>query len=1064
MGRGTGRRHHGRRGCRLTDLYPVAPAPTISGFREEAVELAALSWFELLGWRTVPGDYLAPEGPMGARSTYRQAVLEPELRSALATLNPDATPTMIDAAVRTVLATPSQDLVENNRAFHPLLASGVPVEVNRDGETRTIGLRLLDRTNPSANRLLVANQFIVQGEHDTIRADVVVFVNGLPLALLELKNPADAQATLEKAHTQLQNYRAKAPELLRFNQLLIISDGVQARIGSVTAGLDRFAPWRTVDGSGIDDTGRSELEVMIRGVFAPDRFLDFIVDYIAFEVIDGVVKSKKLAGYHQFHAVRKALTSTTGAAGTGGQRRGGVIWHTQGSGKSLTMLFFVRQLQLAKALKNPTIVIITDRNDLDDQLSGTFNAHSSALRGTPVQADSAADMRRLLTVDIGGLVFTAIQKFRGDDGEHPLLTDRSNVVVIADEAHRTQYGFKKRFVVGEGGVREQVGFAEYLRQALPNATFVGFTGTPIDAHDRSTVGVFGDVLDAYDMTQAVADKATVPIHYTARLAKLRLHLSDEERAELDALAEELTEGDEAANERGKGKLTRFEEVVGSPDRIAHVAADIVEHFERRQEAMAGGKGMIVAISRRVAVALYDHISALRPKWVSADPRDDASGMLKVVITGNGNADPAPLQPHLRSKKRREDLAERFKNPNSGFNLVIVRDMWLTGFDAPSLHTLYVDKPMRGHGLMQAIARVNRVWGEKPGGLIVDYLGIGAELRAALAQYTARDRDQVRLDPDEAVRQTLTRLEITQALLEGASWRDFLPAGSAARLTVLKQCLEHVLAGGRRDEFIEAATKLEIAYALSAGDEHVAARRDEIALIAAIRANLVKYTAGSGRGRESVERDIRQLLSRAVMADGILDVFKSAGLGQPDLSIFSEEFLAEVGQTKEKNLAVETLRRLLSEEIKARFRTNIIEATKLSDRLDETLRRYHNRAVDSVQVIEELIALAKEISAANTRSAELGLSTEELAFYDALAENGSAKALMAHEQLRMLAQILVQTIRGSATIDWTRKESVRAKMRIEVRKLLTRYGYPPDLQKAAVDLVIRQAETIAAGWG
>jgi type I restriction enzyme R subunit len=747
----------------LTEQYSVPASPTTSGFHEDSVEQAALSWFAALCWRAVPGDYLAPDGPMGARSSYKQAVLEPELRSALATLNPEATPAMIDAAVRTVLATPSQDVVENNRVFHPLLASGVPVEISRDGETRTIGLRLLDRANPSANRLLAANQFIVQGadERDVVRTDIIAFVNGLPLAVLELKSPSDAQATLDRAHTQLQNYRAKIPELLRFNQVLVISDGLKARIGSLTAGLDRFAPWRTIDGSEIDDTGRSELEVMIRGVFAPERFLDLIVDYVAFEVVDGVVKSKKLAGYHQFHAVRKALASTIDAAGAGGERRGGVIWHTQGSGKSLTMLFFVRQLQLAKALKNPTIVMLTDRNDLDDQLFGTFNAHSSALRGTPLQAESAAEMRRLLAVDIGGLAFTSIQKFRSDEGEHPLLTERSNVVVIADEAHRTQYGFKKRFVIGEDGVREQFGFAQYLRQALPKATFVGFTGTPIDVKDRSTVGVFGEVIDAYDMTQAVADKATVPIHYTARLAKLRLNLTDEERAELDALAEELTEGDEAAIEREKSKLSRFEEVVAAPDRLDQIAADIVEHFEHRREAMAGGKGMIVTISRRAAVDLYDRIAALRPGWVFSDPRDDASGMLKVVITGS-NTDPEPLQPHLRSKKRRETLAERFKNPDSGFDLVIVRDMWLTGFDAPSLHTLYIDKPMRGHGLMQAIARVNRVWGDKPGGLIVDYLGIGAELREAMAQYTARDREQVRLDPDEAVRETLRRLESAEA--------------------------------------------------------------------------------------------------------------------------------------------------------------------------------------------------------------------------------------------------------------------------------------------------------------
>jgi type I restriction enzyme, R subunit len=1043
----------------VVDFYPISPSRA-SGFREEAVELAALSWFELMGWRTLPGDYLAPGGPSGARTDYRQAVLEPELRSALATLNPDAAPATIDTAVRTVLAVPSQDLLENNRAFHPLLASGVPVEAVENGERRTIGLRLLDRANPRANRLLVANQFIVQGGRDTIRTDLAVFVNGLPLAILELKSPADSQATLERAFTQLQNYKTKVPELMRFNQVLVISDGIEARIGSLTAGLDRFGPWRTIEGNAPDDEGRAELEVLIRGVFAPEHFFDLIVDYVAFEIEGGAVKSKKLAGYHQFHAVRKALFSTVRAAGINGGRRGGVIWHTQGSGKSLTMLFFARQLQLARELRNPTIVIETDRSDLDDQLFGTFCAHVSALRVTPQQAQSAQEMRRLLNVDIGGVIFTSIQKFRREDNGHPLLTDRSNVIVIADEAHRTQYGLQKRFVVDNDAVRERIGFAAYLRQALPNATFVGFTGTPIELRDRNTAAVFGDVIDTYDMSRAVADKATVPIYYTARLVKLHLRLSSEEREQMDVLAEEVTEGDEIAVERGKGRLTRFEEVVGAPDRVAQITADIVEHFERRREAMAGGKGMIVAISRRVAVELYNHIAALRPDWVSADPQDDTAGLMKVVITGNSNADPPLLQPHLRTKRRREAIADRFKNPGSGFDLVIVRDMWLTGFDAPSLHTLYIDKPMRGHGLMQAIARVNRVWGDKPGGLIVDYLGLGAELREALAQYTARDRDQVRLDPDEAVRQTLTRLESAEALLAEAPWREFFDAAPAGRLTALKRCLEALLDAGRRDDFLKVATELEIAYALAAGDDRLTGRHDEIALMAVLRANLIKYTSTGGRGRAGVEQELRQLLSRAVMADGILDVFKSAGLGQPDLSMLSEQFLTEIGQTDEKNLAVETLRRLLAGEIKAQERKNIVLSRKLSERLDDTLRRYHNRAVDSVQVIEELIALAKDISAEAARGVELGLNDEELAFYDALAENGSARELMGHEQLRLLAQMLVRTIHGSATIDWTKKESVRAKMRIEVRKLLARYGYPPDLQRAAVDLVIRQAESLA----
>lgn len=1047
----------------MTESYVLPTEKRRLELAEEAVELAALSWFELIGWKSVPGDYLAPDGPMGARTDYRQAILEPELRSALASLNPEATAAMVDAAVRTIMAVPSQDLIENNRLFHPFLVSGVPVEINDRGETRTVGLRILDRDSPSANRLLVANQFIVKGDRGVVRTDLTAFVNGLPVAIFEFKSPASINATLERAHTQLRNYAEKCPDLFRANQVLVVSDGMKARIGSLTAEPDRFAPWRTIDGTDLDDSGRSELEVLIRGVFAPERFLDFIVDFVAFEVKDGTVRSKKLAGYHQFYAVRKALASTV-AASESRSRKGGVVWHTQGSGKSLTMLFFVRQLQLAKALKNPTIVMVTDRNDLDDQLFGTFVDHSAALRGTPRKGETAEEMRRLLSVDIGGLVFTTIQRFRGADGTHPLLTDRSNVVVIADEAHRTQYGFKKTFVERDGEIREAVGFADYLHQALPNATAVGFTGTPIDERDRDTYGTFGDVIDTYDMTQAVRDKAIVPIHYTARLARLHLNLSDEDRVQLDTLAEELAEGEDAAVERIKGKLARFDEVVGAPDRVEEIAADVVAHFEKRREAMAGGKGMIVVISRKVAVMLYDEIAKLRPDWVSAEARDDTSGMLKVVITGNRSDDPASLQPHLRTKSRLEALANRFKKPASGFDLVIVRDMWLTGFDAPSLHTLYVDKPMQGHGLMQAIARVNRVWGDKPGGLVVDYLGIGAELKAALSKYTQGDRDQVRMDADEAARQTLTNLESSLAFLEGAPWRSFFGASPVQRLTLLKQCLEHLLSTQHRDAFIDVALKLEVAYAISAGDERVTAKRNEIALIAALRANLVKYTSGGGRSRISVERDIRQLLSRAVMADGILDVFQSAGLDQPDLSIFSEEFLAEVRGSKQQNLAIETLRRLLADEIRSHARTNIVQSTKLSDRLDDTLRRYHNRAVDSVQVIEELIELAHEIRDNAARARELGLTEEEIAFYEALADNGSAKELMAHETLRTLAQLLVHTIRASATIDWTRKEGVRAKMRIEVRKLLARYGYPPDLQKAAVDLVVRQAETIAADWG
>jgi type I restriction enzyme R subunit len=1031
---------------------------SLTAFREDDVEQAAMVWLEELGWRVLSGDYLAPGGSADARTDYRETILLPELGAALSSLNPQATSAMIDQAVRAVLAVPSGDLVENNRAFHRLLVEGVPVDRQIEGERLSVNLRLIDR-NPLSNRLLAANQFVVQGEKEVIRPDVTLFVNGLPLGLVELKNPASEVASLYMAWTKIQNYKAKAPDLFRANAVLVVSDGLHSRIGSLTAGFDRFMPWRTIDGERDDDRSLSELEVTIRGALAPEHIIPLALDYTAFETDDGRVTAKKLAGYHQYHAVRKAIASTLRASEASGDRRGGVIWHTQGSGKSLTMLFFVRQLQLAEALGNPTIVMLTDRNDLDDQLFGTFVEHPGVLRGTPVRADSVNDLREQLRVDIGGIVFTTIQKFRGEDGSHPQLTGRTNVIVIADEAHRTQYGFRKRFVATDEGVREEVGFAEYVRQALPNATFVGFTGTPIEKKDKNTRGVFGDYIDVYDMASAVTDKATVPIHYTARLARLHLNLTDEEREQLDALSDELTEGDSTAAERQKGRLTRFEEVIGSPDRVDQVANDIVEHFERRREGLGGGKAMVVAMSRRIAVALHDAIAKLRPDWVG---ESDDNGLMKVVMTAT-NDDPQHWQPHKRTKAQLERLADRFKKPNGGFDLVIVRDMWLTGFDAPALHTLYVDKPMRGHNLMQAIARVNRVFGAKPGGLVVDYLGIGNELKEALAEYSAGDRNQVKLDEGEAIRIMLARLESAAALLGSIDWRGFFSAAPTQRLTILKQCLEHILGAGYRSEFLQTVVELETAFALCAGSDTAAKVRDEVALMVALRANLLKHTTAAGRSRTEVERELRQLLSRAVMADGILDVFQEAGLDNPDISILSEEFLADVRQMDEKNLAIEALRRLLADEIKVRERSNIVQAKKLTERLDEALRKYHNRAVDSVQVIEELIALARQLGEAVQRGEELGLTDEELSFYDALAENGSARELMAIDDLRVLAQALVRQIRTSATIDWTKKASVQAKMRLEVRKVLARYGYPPDLQKAAVDLVIAQAEGLARDW-
>jgi len=1025
---------------------------------EEAVELAALSWLDLAGWRVVRGADLAPGGRLDARRDWRDAILTAELRAGLARLNPDADATMVETALATARASPSGDLLENNRAFHKLLVEGVPVAFrDADGVTRTKPLRVVASDDIALNQFLVANQYAVKGERDGVRADIALFVNGVPLGLIELKSPLDPDPLL-RAHTQIRNYENVAPELLRVNEVQIISDGLTVRVGTLTQGLDRFAPWRT--GPGEVAGGASDLEGVIRTLCLPRRFIDHVLGLIAFETDEGRVVSKKIAAYHQARAVAVGRERVAVAAGIGGDRRGGVVWHTQGSGKSLTMLLLVRALQLdITRLGNPTILVLTDRNDLDEQLFAKFSAHASALLATPVRAIDTVHLRRLLTTTAGGIVFSTIQKFRGEDGDHPLLTDRANVIVLADEAHRTQYGFKAKLVIGPDGVRQSLGFAAYVRQALPKATFLGFTGTPVSAQDRDTRVVFGEDIDRYDMRQSVADGATVPILYTARLARLHFDLSAAERAELDELGEQLTEGDGAAIEAKKAKLARLDTVIGAPERLAAVAADLAEHIDRRFEGMGGGKVMIVAAKRWIAVALYDALVVERPAWAGNDPANDDDGRMKVVMTASSD-DPAAFQLHRRTGARLQALAKRFKRPDSGLDVVIVVDMWLTGFDVPPLHTLYIDKPIRGHGLMQAIARVNRVFGDKPGGLIVDYIGIGAELQAALARY-ASDRPDTAFDVEAAVRELARLLEEAQSLLDPAPWRTFAAGTPAGRLDVLKSCIEHVLAAGRRSEFIEAVAKVETAFALAAGTEEAAQARDMVAFLIALRANLTQRTRGNdGSGGASAEHRIKQLLSRAVVSDGILDVFSAAGSASPNLSVLSEEFLAGVRAVPERNLAIEALRRLLADAISGRRRSNIVEARLLTERLDEAMRRYHNRAVDSLQVIDELIALAREIHRSARLGAELGLNPQEMAFYTALAENGSAREMMRVDDLRVLARQLVAQIRRSQTIDWTRKESVRAKMRLEVRKLLARYGYPPDLQKAAIDLVIEQAEGLA----
>ncbi|MBI2260288.1 MAG: type I restriction endonuclease subunit R [Caulobacterales bacterium] len=1039
----------------MTDfVYPTGSPSAGKAFYEDHVEQAALEWLGDLGWTVMHGSYFAPDAP-GGRIDYREVVLTGRLRQALQTINPDLPPETLDQAVRIIAADASQDPLENNRRFLRLLRDGVDVEVREGAGARTLKVRVVDLGDPERNDFLAVNQFTIVGQ-DERRPDVLAFVNGLPLGVVELKDPTNHQATMRSAFNQLQTYRERIPALFRFNSVMVISDGLDAKIGALTSGMDRYTPWRTIDGDELAEG--LDLEVLIRGVFDKSRFLELAALGQAYEVKDGAAKAKKVAGYHQFHAVRKAMAATIAASRPTGDRKAGVVWHSTGSGKSFTMALYASRLERAPELENPTVLMVTDRNDLDDQLFDAFSAHPDLFATTPSAVEDRDDLRTALGRASGGIVFTTMQKFGLVAGEasFPELSSRRNIIVVADEAHRTQYGFKSRVTVrGETAALTSGGFAQHIRDALPHATFIGFTGTPVETADRNTRTVFGDQIDTYDIAQSVEDGATVPIYYTARLAQLRLN--EEAKAALDEGADTVLETEETTEaEKHKGRWSRLEALVGAQDRVDLIAADIVEHFEQRREAMGGGKAMIVAMSRRIGVALFDAIIALRPDWAGSE---DGSGMLKVIMTGSAG-DPPEYQPHIRNKGRLRKLADRFKEPSSGFDLVIVRDMWLTGFDAPSLHTLYVDKPMRGHGLIQAISRVNRVFGEKPGGLVVDYLGIGAELKAALTTFSARDQQKAGVDQDTAARLLLAEHEAIIAMLNGVPWQSFFTEGPAGKLKVLRDCIDHVLSveDGRR-RYLDMAARMVTAFALSGGTETAARLRDDVALFTAIRANLIKHTGGRKDAAE-IDHDLNQLLSRAVVADGILDVFRVAGMERADISLLSDEFLADIQKMDQKNLAIEALRKLLAGEVKGRERKNAAEARRFSDRLEASMARYHNRAVDSLQVIQELIDLAKEMRDAVGRGQALGLSDEELAFYDALAENRSAVDVLGNDQLRVLAQEIARRIRASVTIDWTRKESVRADMRRQVKQLLRKFGYPPDLEPHAIELVLEQAKLSA----
>jgi type I restriction enzyme R subunit len=1046
---------------------------------------------------------IAPGSVTSERASYGDVVLASRLARTAARLNPAIPEDARADALRQLTRAEYPGLIEENRRLHRFLIEGIPVQFSdANGDIKNDHVRLIDFDNPDANDWLAVNQFTVIEHKANRRADIVVFLNGLPVAVIELKNAGDENATLDGAFNQLQTYKTQIPSLFRTNASLVISDGIGARIGSLTADRERFMPWRTIEGDGIAK-GMAELEVLLKGAFEKRRLLALLKDFIVFgDTGQGLIKI--LAGYHQFHAVRHAVASTlravappvpTKAYGTAeppsvfglpgvrdykrGDTRVGVIWHTQGSGKSLLMAFYAGQVIKHPDMRNPTLVVLTDRNDLDEQLFSTFSLCKDLLRQTPQQAEDRDEIRTPLDRPSGGVIFTTIQKFQPQEGEtnFPLLTDRRNVVVIADEAHRSQYGFKAKIDPKKGEI--SYGFAKYLRDALPNASFIGFTGTPIESGDVSTPLIFGDYIDIYDISRAVADGSTVPIYYESRLA--RIELPEDEKPKIDAEIAELTEDvPEAEEERLGRKFGSVEAVVGSDKRLALVAADLIRHAEARFAAL-DGKAMIVCMSRRICVALYEAIAELRPDWHSDD---DEKGMIKIVMTGAAS-DPASWQTHIgkRPKARRELLAKRIKDAADRLKLVIVRDMWLTGFDAPPMHTMYVDKPMKGHGLMQAIARVNRVFKDKPSGLVVDYIGIAQNLKTALGQYSNADRQETGIDEEDAVAGMIERYEVVRDMfrrdcVDGFDYRPALTEGATPQLRLTKMAgamewvlaMQQALAAEKTKEedkkrahrtYADAVLVLTRLYAMAAASDAAAAIRDEVGFFQAVRVALIKTTGGDGRGSAERELAIQQIISRAVVSTEIVDIMAAVGLDRPDISILSDEFLAEVRDMEKKNLAVEALRKLLNGQVHAQSKSNVIQARLFSGRLEAAIARYHSNAVTTVEVLEELIKLAQDIRAARERGEESGLNPDEIAFYDALALNQSARDVLGEPALRVIAHELVQIIRSNVTVDWAHREAARARIRSLVKRILRKYGYPPDLQDAAVQNVLQQAEALTA---
>jgi len=1050
---------------------------------ESVVEQTALSWFETLGYDIQSGPAISPGEAGAERDDYGQVVLPERLQAALAAINPTIPPDAIDEAFRKITRTDSPSLIESNRRFHRMLTDGVDVSYLDDGREVHDKVWLLDVDDIENNDWLAVNQFTVVEDRKTRRPDVVVFVNGLPLGLIELKNPADEKATVRHAFNQLQTYKADIPGLFVYNALLVVSDGLEARGGTLTGGWDRFMPWRTIDGKEVAPRGSVALEVLLKGIFHKRRFLDMALNFIVFDD-DGAVIVKKAAAYHQFHAVNKAVECTLSACGIDaepgflyarpkdqwnrdawaarepefaygagtdhfGKRRIGVIWHTQGSGKSLLMAFFGGKVVRHPAMENPTLLMITDRNDLDDQLFATFSSCSDLIRQAPVQAENRDHLKALLQVPSGGVIFTTIQKFFPDakGGQYPELSRRRNIVVMADEAHRSQYDFID-------------GFARHMHDALPNASFIGFTGTPIERDDRSTPAVFGDYIDKYDILRAVEDGATVPIYYESRLAKIDLR--EEEKPNIDPEFEQITEGEEeTSKQRLRTKWAALEAMVGTKKRIDLIARDFVDHFEGRLSVM-DGKAMFVCMSRRICVEIYNAIIRLRPDWHSDD---DDKGAVKIIMSGSAG-DNSGWQRHIRGKARREALAKRFKDPNDPLKIVIVRDMWLTGFDCPSLHTMYVDKPMRGHNLMQAIARVNRVFKDKPGGLVVDYLGLADQLKRALADYTeAGGRGKAAIDQDQAAAVMMEKYEIVAAMFHGFDYAPLLTAKPEQRMAGVAAAMEHILQlEDGKTRYLKEVNSLSKAFALAVPHEKAIDIRDDVGFFQEVRAGLAKATVeGEGKSPEEVDSAIRQLVSRAVASEGVVDIFATAGLKKPDISILSDDFLQEVRELSHRNLAVELLRKLLRDEIKTRSGKNVVQARSFADMLEQSIRKYQNRAIETAQVIEELIELAKEMRDARRRGDDLGMNDDEIAFYDALEVNDSAVKVLGDDTLKTIAQELVKAVRRGVSIDWTVRENARAQIRVMVKRILRKYGYPPDKQEKATQTVLEQAEVLCREW-